>query len=216
MQELIKVRETGGIQAVSAKDLHVFLESKKDFSEWIKNRIEKYGFEDGKDFTPFQGKSTGGRPSLDYILTLDTAKEISMVEGNEKGKEARRYFLDCEAKLKALQPRLSPAELILQQAQQLVDHERKLDDLDTRVKKIEANQPVPIDHFTIMGYSVIKRTKIDTEIAKVLGKKATRLCQEKGVERKIILDQKYGNVGCYPKDVLEKVFNEFMQIDKNY
>lgn len=214
--ELIKVKTEGGKQAVFARDLYVFLECKKDFSDWIKSRIEKYDFEDGIDFTTFQGKSTGGRPTWEYILTMDTAKEIAMVEGNEKGKVARKYFIECEAKLKALQPRLSPAELILQQAQQLVDHERRLDDIDGRVKRIEANQPDQQKVFTIMGYANIKKAKVDAEVAKDLGKKASKLCSEKGLTTGLVPDPRWGNVRSYPKEVLEIVFNEFLHIDKNF
>jgi hypothetical protein len=110
--------------------------------------------------------------------------------------------------------KLTPAELILQQAQQLVDHERKLDDLDVRVKKIEATQTV-VNH-TIMGYANLKRANISYDQAKELGKKATKICKEKNLETGYVPDQRHGQVRSYPKDVLETVFNEFMKIDKNY
>lgn len=109
---------------------------------------------------------------------------------------------------------LSPAEIILKQAQQLVDHERRLDDIDTRVKKIESHQIV-VNH-TIMGYANIKRTRISTEIAKELGKKSTKLCAEKGLETFLVPDERFGQVRSYPKEVLEQVFNEYLHIDKNY
>lgn len=110
--------------------------------------------------------------------------------------------------------KLSPAELILKQAQQLVDHERRLDDIDSRVKKIEAHQVV-VNH-TIMGYANLKRTSVNMEEAKALGKKAAQLCRERGIEMKLIPDPRFGEVRTYPKEILEKVFNEFLKIDKNY
>lgn len=110
--------------------------------------------------------------------------------------------------------KLSPAELILQQAQQLVNHERRLDDIDSRVKKIEAVQVV-VNH-TIMGYANIKKAKVSTDNAKELGKKATKLCAEKNLETGLTPDPRYGQVRTYPKEVLEIVFNEFLHIDKNY
>ncbi|MBF0320691.1 MAG: antA/AntB antirepressor family protein [Nitrospirae bacterium] len=91
------------VQSVNARDLHVFLESKQDFSDWIKNRIDEYGFIEGNEFSINLGKTSnrkGGRPSKEYTLTLDMAKELAMVERNAKGKQARRYFIECEKKLK--------------------------------------------------------------------------------------------------------------------
>ena len=90
-------------QTVNARDLHEFLESKRDFSNWIKDRIFQFGFEKGKDFMVFNkiGENPqSGRPVIEYHLTLDMAKEISMVERNAKGKEARQYFIECERQLR--------------------------------------------------------------------------------------------------------------------
>lgn len=103
MEALIKIFDNNGEQAVSARELHSFLESKRDFSNWIKTRIEKYGFIENQDFEVFNNfgeNPSGGRPLIEYALTIDCAKELSMVEGNEKGKEARRYFIQCEKTLK--------------------------------------------------------------------------------------------------------------------
>jgi phage anti-repressor protein len=96
MNELVPVLEYQGRQMVNARDLHQRLEVGKDFSTWIKDRIEKYGFLEGEDFSPNLGKSTGGRPGIDYLLTLNMAKEIAMVENNEKGREIRRYLIRME------------------------------------------------------------------------------------------------------------------------
>lgn len=84
------------IETVNARDLHDFLEVGKRFTTWLQDRIDQYGFVEGQDFLPILGKSSGGRPSTEYHLSLDMAKELSMVERNEKGKEARQYFINCE------------------------------------------------------------------------------------------------------------------------
>lgn len=101
---LINIEQTaiGGdlIETVNARELHEFLEVGRDFTNWIKGRIEQYGFVEGQDFTPILAKSSGGRPSTEYHITLDMAKELSMVERNEKGKQARQYFIECERKVK--------------------------------------------------------------------------------------------------------------------
>jgi phage antirepressor protein len=104
MKELIKITEQNGKRAVSARELHLFLESKQEFANWIKNRIDKYGFIENQDYEVFDNfikNPNGGRPLIEYALTIDTAKEIAMVEGNEKGKEARQYFIESEKQLRA-------------------------------------------------------------------------------------------------------------------
>lgn len=85
-------------QVVNARELHEKLESKRDFSNWITDRIQKYDFIENIDFTTILLKSTGGRPRTEYALTLDTAKEIAMVENNEQGRKIRRYFIEVEKK----------------------------------------------------------------------------------------------------------------------
>jgi len=91
------------VQFVDARILHEFLEIARDFSTWFKKRIQDYGFIKNQDYLEFYPKICssihGGRPSKNYHLTLDMAKELSMVERNDKGKAARRYFIDCEMQL---------------------------------------------------------------------------------------------------------------------
>jgi phage anti-repressor protein len=101
--ELVPVIFSEKGQVVSASDLHEALGVGKDFSTWIKDRIEKYGFTEGDDYrlNPLnladQEPGRGGdRRSADYLLSLDTAKEIAMVENNAKGREIRRYLISVE------------------------------------------------------------------------------------------------------------------------
>ncbi|HHL0958878.1 TPA: antA/AntB antirepressor family protein [Serratia marcescens] len=86
----------------NARDLHKFLGVKRDFSTWINERVSEYEFIANLDyieFSPNSGK-TGGRRRKDYHLTLDTAKELAMVERNEKGRQVRRYFIECEKRVR--------------------------------------------------------------------------------------------------------------------
>ena len=103
--ELIHIEERNGEQVVSARELHRFLESKQEFANWIKNRIEKYDLIENVDYQVFDNvikNPKGGRPLAEYALSVDAAKELSMVEGNGKGKQARRYFIEVEKRAKAL------------------------------------------------------------------------------------------------------------------
>ncbi|EFE2707701.1 phage antirepressor Ant [Escherichia coli] len=93
----------------NARDLHAFLGVKKVFAAWITNRISEYEFIENQDYILLSnlGKQTSGRGGhnrKDYHLTLDTAKELAMVERNEKGRQIRRYFIECEKKLRNIQP----------------------------------------------------------------------------------------------------------------
>lgn len=93
-------------QLVDAALLHKFVESKQDFSTWIKKRIVDYEFTQGIDFiipqkNGSQESITYGKDRIDYHLTLDMAKELGMVERNEKGREIRKYFIEVEKKAKA-------------------------------------------------------------------------------------------------------------------
>jgi len=97
------------IDTVNSRDLHAFLELGCDFVTWIKARICQYDFVDGEDYLILDGLSSPKRGNAksrsqktkDYFITLDMAKELAMVERNEKGREARRYFINCERQLKA-------------------------------------------------------------------------------------------------------------------
>lgn len=103
MNELIPVapRKIGGETVLSAiaRDLHEFLGVDTEFKDWMPRRIDEYGFEEGKDFCSFLSESTGGRRPKEYIISLDMAKELAMVERTPKGKEARQYFIECERRV---------------------------------------------------------------------------------------------------------------------
>ena len=113
MQFQIIPRQFDGstVQTVNARELHSFLEVRTAFKDWIDRRISEYGFEEGADFCSFLSESTGGRPSKEYAITIETAKELAMVERNDKGREARKYFIECERRLKEQAPVLTNSPL---------------------------------------------------------------------------------------------------------
>ncbi|HGU4364307.1 TPA: antA/AntB antirepressor family protein, partial [Escherichia coli] len=88
----------------NARDLHTFLGVGKRFASWITERIAEYGFVENQDYMIAsqirEAKGRGGHNRKEYHLTLDTAKEFAMVERNEKGRQIRRYFIECEKKLR--------------------------------------------------------------------------------------------------------------------
>lgn len=106
MSELINTNDFSSLipmsangKEVNARDLHAFLGSKRDFSTWIKDRIKSYDFIEGVDFQSFTEiveREVGATTRIEYVLSVDMAKELSMLEGNDRGKQARQYFIACE------------------------------------------------------------------------------------------------------------------------
>lgn len=95
MIELIKVNYDNDRPTILARDLHEFLEVKTPFKDWFPRMCE-YGFSEGTDFCSFLSESTGGRPAQNAQLTIEMAKEICMLQRNERGKQARQYFIQLE------------------------------------------------------------------------------------------------------------------------
>jgi len=131
MNELIKINYETEQPTVSARDLHNGLEVKTAFKDWFP-RMTGYGFEDGKDFSSKMSKSTGGRPSVDYEVSVDMAKQVCMIQRSEVGKKFRQYFIDLE---KAW----NTPEQIMARALKMAD--KKIEDLKTHNSiLIEDNQ----------------------------------------------------------------------------
>ena len=98
MNELLKVNYGNDRITLSARELHEFLGIGTDFAKWMQRMCE-YGFSENQDYRVFvknDDSSKGGRPSTDYEITLDMAKEIAMIQRSDKGKEVRQYFLELE------------------------------------------------------------------------------------------------------------------------
>lgn len=91
----------GDDQAVDARALHAFLGNRDAFANWFRERTETYDFLENTDFWSFLANAKKGRPSKEYSITIEMAKQLCMVERNEKGKQARLYFIECERRAKA-------------------------------------------------------------------------------------------------------------------
>lgn len=217
MQELIPISENNGKRAVNARDLHSFLESKQRFADWIKNRIDKYDLVENVDYVVFHNSMKnleGGRPQVEYALTVDAAKELSMVEGNEKGKQARRYFIECERKLKESgNEALSPAEVILRLAQRNVDNERKMREIERKqermqseIEDIRQRTTTDLGRSTIVAYVSRNNIKLDVKRFGAMGRKASTLCKKRDIPVTKIHDVRWGQVSVFPDEILDEVF----------
>ena len=112
MNELIQIQShligSELTDTINARELHAFVESKQDFSNWINNRIKQYGFVENNDYLLHKiivQVPSGKKYKNEYFLTLGMAKELAMVERSDKGKLARKYFIECEIALKQVAPK---------------------------------------------------------------------------------------------------------------
>ena len=144
--ELIKIIEREGRQLVSGRELHEFLEIRTKYKDWFRRMVE-YGFEEAIDFIRVaQKRATNNLKNpvttvIDHAISIDMAKEISMIQRTEKGKIARQYFINCEKKLKEVK-KLSPMELMELQFIALKEQKEKIAQVENRVDKLEEDMPL--------------------------------------------------------------------------
>lgn len=109
--ELVPVYITStGEKVVYGTELYEYLGSKQEYSNWVKNRLRECDSVEDTDFTTILSKSTGGRPKQEYIIKLATAKEMAMLEHNQKGKQVRRYFIRVEDKYEEAKKKVTQTE----------------------------------------------------------------------------------------------------------
>lgn len=124
------------INSVNARKLYEFLGIKKDFSNWIKNRLED--FIENEDFIRFAQKvEANNATKIEYVITLDTAKHISMVERNNKGREIRQYFIDYEKKVTQIQQPKIDSQFLLQLSQEMAKKEQLIEEQAKEIKVLE-------------------------------------------------------------------------------
>lgn len=147
-------KSEGGKDIINARDLHRELAVGRDFSTWIKGRIEKYGFVENVDFCTFpkigepdnQLVINGMRVAIDYAITLDMAKELCMIENNEIGRNLRKYFIECEKKLREVTQQNTPKlpqsykEALIQLLAQVEENERLMLEGQKKDQMIQVQQ----------------------------------------------------------------------------
>ena len=99
----IEIIKNKGFDVIDSKLLHKELDVASYHKDWIRRRIDGYGFEEGTDFFAKQCSTlSGGSKRKDYLITLDMAKELCMLENNDKGKSTRKYFINAEKSFQKL------------------------------------------------------------------------------------------------------------------
>lgn len=126
---------------INARELHKALKSKRDFSNWISDRIKKYNFIEDEDFSTILLESTGGRPKKEYILKLDIAKEIALIENNEQGRILRRYFIEIEKRYRDIINTNNNSNQLIDIMQNAINYMRennlRVDNLELGLKEVK-------------------------------------------------------------------------------
>ena len=205
------------VQTVNARELHAFLESKQDFSTWIKARIDQYGFVENQDFTRFHRKMEANNATIiEYHISIDMAKEVSMVERNDKGKEARRYFIACEKKLNDISS-LSPAELLVRQSQMLLSVEKEQRRQAEEMKLLTDRQRITevkiedfangAEHFSITAYNkLFRKNQISHSEANKDGRQLSKIARDSGIKLGTAPHPTFGTVHTYPKAMMDSFY----------
>jgi len=198
MTQIIKITTqqigTTEVNSVNARDVHEYLEVKTHLSTWIKRAIEKYDFIENVDFSILKsGNPNGGIDKIDYIVTLDMAKELCMIENNVKGKETRKYFIEVEKQ--AFKPKtLSLEDLLKANTQMITNLQNKVVYLETE------NKALAITNSMLMHTNKLYTA---TEIAKELGFTSANFLNKKledlKIQRKVnncwVLNARYVDMG---------------------
>lgn len=197
MTELIKITEHNGQRAVSARELYQVLESKRGFSHWIQDRIEKYGFIENIDYQvmgEFAQNPEGGRPLKEYALSIDMAKEIAMVEGNERGRQVRQYFIRCERELRQaalpsyqiedpierakrwIKEQEATERLALENKQQAETIEQQAETIEQQAEQIKKDAPKVLFSKAV---ETSQRSCLVAELAKILQQNGVQIGQNR-------------------------------------
>lgn len=142
------------VKTVDGREVHTFLNAKKDYTTWIKDRIKRFGFIEGVDYLLTEiGEQlpSGTKYRTEYYLTIGMGKELGMVDRTVKGRAIRKYFLSIEEHAAITRQPMTAAEIVLQNAQALVAFERRqaeqqqaLEAMDARVAVIEDTAPLKV------------------------------------------------------------------------
>lgn len=157
---------------------------------------------------------TAGRPNRFKAVTESGLYSLILASRKPEAKAFKRWIthevIPAIRKTGSYAVNLTPAEMLLMQAQRLVDHERQIAALEENQRRIEARQDVQDqerEYFSIIGYAAYHKRHIDAAAASQLGKQATRYCKTHNIHIGKKKDAMRGSVNTYPEDVLTLVFN---------
>lgn len=162
MQQLIPIQKTEEEVLVNGRDLHDFLEVQTPYRIWIERMFE-YGFEINVDYTPYKNVHPINKQEMkDHVLNIDMAKEISMLQRTEKGKQARQYFINVEKEYKNQKLDLSelmkdPFAALTLMFEATNQTKESVEDVKGRVINLEENIPLTPSEYNYINKRVSQR-----------------------------------------------------------
>ncbi|EFB5390777.1 TPA_asm: phage antirepressor Ant [Campylobacter coli] len=168
MTDLIPLRHNNQILA---RDLYFFIDAKRQFANWINERIENYDFIEKQDYI-IELVYTKGRPRKEYYITLDMAKELCMVENNEKGRQARRYFIECEKRLKNLEAKQMQKLAFRQSLGYKSQLKQQKEKYENKIKALQYD----LEHKNELSFKRKLSQKELLELRKILAKDYNMVC----------------------------------------
>lgn len=176
--ELVPVYETSaGEKVVYGSELYESLGSKRQYTDWIKGRLlecDAVKDEDYQSFSQNSEKPAGGRPKSEYIIKLDTAKEMAMLERNEKGKQVRRYFIEIEKKYKE-----NPLDSLSTELKAVIVVDKRVTQVEHRIEKLENNMTV--SHEMIQTI----KNRVNKKVTDILGGYESNAYRDKHIRGKV-------------------------------
>lgn len=160
--ELVPVYETSkGERVVYGSELHKVLEVKTSYKDWSERRFTDIDAGENEDYEVLlknERNSKGGRPQKDHIIKLDTAKEMAMLERNEKGKQVRRYFIQIEKKYKD-----NPLDNLSTELKAVIVVDKRVTQVEQRIEKLENNMTVSHEQIQTI------KNRVNKKITDILG-----------------------------------------------
>lgn len=199
-------------QAVNARELHAFLQSRQQFADWIKNRIADYDFVENQDFVcvseNYETQRADGQRGVvtkkEFYISLDMAKELSMVERNEQGKQARKYFIECEKRLQATMP-----QTYIEALQALLDSEKQKQAL---LEQAQKDAP-KVAHYDLVAdrKNLVNASQVGAKVG-LSAVKLNKLLDDFGVYNKSVKR----NARTFNLWFIERGFGEMKQSEAGY
>lgn len=185
--ELVPVYETStGEKVVYGTELHEILGVKSRFNDWIRNRLNDCEAAENEDYQSFTKNLVSGGQSKEYIIKLDTAKEMAMLERNDKGKQVRRYFIQVEKKFKQV---ANPLQDLSPELQAIFTHDRQIQQVKSEVENVRQDLEDFKKDLPVLGIeedritSAVKKRGVD-----VLGGKESNAYKDKSLRGKVYSD----------------------------
>lgn len=181
--ELVPVYETSNNEkVVYGSELHAVLGVKTPYKDWSSRRLSDVDAVENEDFEAAQICAPSGQTKKDHIIKLDTAKEMAMLERNEKGKQVRKYFIAVEKKYKKTYIPASPLEQLQLQAQAILQVNEKVDTVKKELEDFKYDLP-------LLGVEMDKITNaVKTKGTKILGGKSSNAYKDNSLRAKVYKD----------------------------